>query len=227
MNTAQLSARRLRRLGNTYSDISRALGGVSKSTPSVWFRDLRLSGAARRRLMSKAQQRWAENIIRYNKWRAQEARRRAEEAIARAASEIGELSRRELQLIGTALYWAEGSKGSRWRLRFTNTDACMVRLMMQFFRDICQVPTERFSAQIHLHPHVSERRALGFWSNLTGLSPRHFIRPQRVVSRRSRGKRPIRRLPFGTLHITIDNGDIRNRVMGWVQSLQAHARNHW
>lgn len=172
--------------------------------------------------MSTAQQRWADNIIRYNKWRAREARRKADETIARAAAEIGELSQRELQLIGTALYWAEGGKGSRWRLRFTNTDACMVRLMMRFFRERCQVPTTRFSAQIHLHPHVSERRALAFWSTLMGLSPKQFIRPQRVVSRSSRGKRPIRRLPFGTLHITIDNGDVRNRVMGWIQGLQAH-----
>ncbi len=226
MNAVRVRARRLRRSGNTYSEISRALGGVPKSTLSVWFRNLRLSGAARRRVMSKAQQRWAENIIRYNKWRAREARRKAEEVIAHAIAEIGELSQRELQLIGTALYWAEGSKGSRWRLRFTNTDACMVRLMMRFFREICQVPTERFSSHIHLHPHVSERRALDFWSNLTGISPRRFIRPQRVVSRSSRGRRPIRRLPFGTLHITIDNGEIRNRVMGWVQGLQAHGRNH-
>jgi hypothetical protein len=177
--------------------------------------------------MSRAQQRWAENIIRYNKWRAQEARRKAEETIARAASEIGQLSQRELQLIGAALYWAEGSKGSRWRLRFTNTDAGMVRLMMRFFRESCQVPTARFSAHIHLHPHISERRALAFWSALTGLSPRQFIRPQRVVSRSSRGKRPIRRLPFGTLHITINNGDVRNRVTGWIHGLQARGRDHW
>jgi len=227
MNAARLSARRLRRSGKTYSEISRLLGGVPKSTLSVWFRDLRLSGAARRRVMGRAQQRWAENIVRYNKWRAQEARRKADEALARAASEIRELSQRELQLIGTALYWAEGSKRTRWRLRFSNTDSCMVRLMMRFFREICQIPTDKFSAQIHLHPHVSEKRALRFWSDLTGLSPDCFIRPQRVVSRSSLGKRPFRRLPFGTFHITIDSGAIRNRVMGWVQGLQAQAHDHW
>lgn len=214
----------LRRKGKSYNEISRLLV-VPKSTLSVWFRDLRLSKVDRQRLMTRAQQHWAENIIRYNKSRAQEARRKTQHAISSAAKEISTLSPRELWLMGLALYWAEGGKTDRWRLRFSNTDPSMIRLMMRFSRKVCRVTQDKFSAQIQLHPHVSETQAKHFWSQATGIPYQQFIRSQRVVSRGSNGKRPSRRSPYGTLHILVTGVEARNRVMGWISGLQHYSTN--
>jgi hypothetical protein len=213
------AARRLRASGKTYNDIHRRLG-IPKSTLSLWFRDLRLSRAARKQLMTQNQQRWAESIIRYNKWRAKQAQDQSASAKDRAAKEIGSLTARELMLVGAALYWAEGGKFDRWRLHFCNSDPDMITLALRFFRVTCRVHPEKLIARIHLHPHVSEQRAKRFWSRVSGIPLDQFQRSQRVLSRSSRGKRPMRRLPYGTLHITVQDAVTRNRVMGWIAGLQ-------
>jgi hypothetical protein len=208
-----------RRKGASYNHICRVLQ-VPKSTLSGWLKNCRLSQETRKRLMTRNQQRWAESLIRYNKSRAQEARRKAEEITLAAASQIRRLNSRELRLIGTALYWAEGDKGARWRLKFSGSDPGMIKLVMRFFREICRVPSKKFSCQLHLHPHVSEARAKVFWAKQVGLPSHRFIRSQRILSRSSHGKRPVRRLPYGTLHIAIHQGLVRNRVMGWIRGLR-------
>ncbi len=209
----------LRRQGNSYNEIHRCLG-VPKSTLSSWFKNCRLSRAVRKHLMTKNQLPWSEDLIRYNKWRVLQARERSERAVTAAASEIRTLSPRDLKLVGAALYWAEGAKSNRWSLRFSNTDPAMVQLMMRFFREICRVPPKRISARIHLHPHVQEQKAKRFWSRTTGIPLRHFNRSQRAISRSSNGKRPVRRLPYGTLHIDVRNVGVRNCVVGWISGLQ-------
>lgn len=219
MRTTRSAACRLRRSGKTYNEIHRRLG-IPKSTLSLWLRHLRLSKAQRQQLLTQNQQRWAENIIRYNKWRAKQAKDRWEEVQLRAAQEIGALTTRELKLVGAALYWAEGGKMDRWSLRFCNSDPAMIALALRFFRETCEVPQEKLTARIHLHPHISEPRAKLFWGNISKIPLRRFHRSQRVLSRSSRGKRPPRRLPYGTLHIGVQDVALRNRVMGWVAGLQ-------
>lgn len=213
------SAIRLRKSGKSYNEISLALGGIPKSTLSGWLKNCRLSKSARQRLMSRNQFRWSESLVRYNKLRASIARQKSEAEISLARGRIGTITPRELLLVGTALYWAEGEKGARWRLKFSNSDARIANLMMRFFREICCVPEKKFSPQIHLHPHVSESQAKTYWSQVLRIPQRQFMKSQRVLSRSSRGKRPARRLPYGTLHISIHQTAIRNRVMGWMAGL--------
>lgn len=214
----RIQAVQLRRMGTSYNEIHRLLG-VPKSTLSSWFRDVRLSDTQRKLLMDGAQRIWAENLIRYNQKRSVEAKRRAADVIAIASAEIGRLTRRELLLIGSALYWAEGGKFDRWRLHFSNTDPSMVRLMMRFFREVCEVRSENLSAQIHLHPNTTDSRAKQFWSLVTGIPVQRFIRSQISISRSSKGRRPPSRLPYGTLHIYVCRADIRNKTMGWISGL--------
>lgn len=210
---------RLRRDGRSYNEIRRLLN-IPKSTLSGWFRNIRLSATQRQHLMTKNQQVWSENIIRYNKLRAKKTRQRTQREIFVSSLQIGNLSQRELRLIGTALYWAEGGKGNRWRLQFSNTDPFMVRLMMRFFREVCRVPLDVFSAQIHLHPNISEQSAKRFWSRVAGIPCSQFMRSQHIVSRSSQGKRPPRRLPYGTFHLYVRRISVRNQVHGWISGLQ-------
>jgi len=225
MHSKKTVAIRLRKLGKSYNEISRVLGGIPKSTLSGWLKDCRLSKSARQRLMNRNQFRWSESLVRYNKLRASIARQRSEAEISLARNRIGKITPRELLLIGTALYWAEGEKGARWRLKFSNSDGRMAGLMMRFFREICKIPENKFSPQLHLHPHVSESRAKTYWSQVMKIPQCQFIKSQRVLSRSSNGKRPSRRLPYGTLHIAVHHTSIRNRVIGWMAGLADLSNN--
>ena len=224
MRPKKAFAIRLRKSGKSYNEISRTLGGIPKSTLSGWFKNCRLSKSARYRLMARNQFRWSESLVRYNKRRVLIARQRSEMELSSARARIGSLTPHDLLLVGTALYWAEGEKRARWRLKFSNSDPGMVRLMMRFFRETCRVPERSFSVQLHLHPHVSESRAKDFWSRTAEIPVGQFIKSQHVLSRSSNGKRPHRRLPYGTFHVTIYHTPIRNRVIGWMTGL-GHLHN--
>src|SRR5262249_28748951 len=117
------SAITLRRDGWSVSDISAELG-VARSTAWTWGRDMPLDrdserAAAKRahsKLMTDA--RWARHRI------ERDAARDA--VIARTVDEIGDLSERDILLIGAAIYWCEGTKAKPWRmierLQFANSD---------------------------------------------------------------------------------------------------------
>src|SRR5690242_1787557 len=98
---AQERARELRAQGLDYEEIATALG-VSKSSVSLWVRDLpRPVGLS----YEECRKRAAEGVRRY--WAAehqvQEARRVA--ARTTAAAEIGSLTERELIIAGAIAYW--------------------------------------------------------------------------------------------------------------------------
>ena len=100
------TARSLRNLGLDYDEIVARLG-VSKSSVSLWVRDLPTPQGLspqeiRERAAEGSRQYWARQ-------RKARAAHRANEHNA-AAAEIGELSDREIIIAGAIAYWCEGSK---------------------------------------------------------------------------------------------------------------------
>ncbi len=99
-------ARDLRAQELTYNEIAARLG-VSKSSVSLWVRDLprppRLSYEENKR-------RSAEGVHRYwaRERQARGARRAAD--VAAAATEINDLTDREILIAGAIAYWCEGTK---------------------------------------------------------------------------------------------------------------------
>jgi len=207
----------MRNQSATYNEINRLLG-VPKGTLRGWFKKAEASGKLRSRLLTGNQMKWAQNIITYNKKRALVAREKAEDIRRQAADKVAKLSDRDLALVGIALYWAEGDKRSRWRLDFSNSEPAAIRLMMKFFREICEVPEEKFKPWVQIHQNISAKKAIGFWSKITNIPPDRFT-IQNQTSKSSKSKRPGDRLPYGTLHIRIHGGELANRVKGWVEGL--------
>ena len=117
--------------GETYSEILKEVK-VAKSSLSLWFRDVGLAKKQVQRITAKryaAQKRGAE---------ARHLQRvvRSKDIYAKAVREVGSLSRRELWLVGTALYWAEGSKQHEHTPSvgtiFSNSDIAMHWLFMRW-----------------------------------------------------------------------------------------------
>jgi predicted transcriptional regulator len=170
----RMRARELRADGATYPEIAEQLG-VSKSSVSLWVRDIpappRQAASARHaRRMGSAY------------WVAENARRDAarEEVKAEAAREIGALSRRELLLVGAALYWAEGSKDKayarRERLVFINSDVRVIRTYLAWL-DAMDVDPERRSYRLSIHESADVKAATEFWSEAIGVRASSFRSP--------------------------------------------------
>ncbi|MGW2118939.1 hypothetical protein [Streptomyces zhihengii] len=163
-------ARELRLAGLTYDRIQLELG-CSKSSISLWVRDLpkpepRYTEEEQRALMNAglAQLR-----------AAREEDRRA--AKAEAAHSVGELSERELLLVGAALYWAEGGKDKPWQrrehLKFINSDPDVIRLHLRWL-ELLGVSRDRLRLTLNIHENADAAEAQAYWARLTGTDASHF-----------------------------------------------------
>ena len=131
-------ARRLRALGRTMPDIARDLG-VSRSSVSLWTRDIAVARRPRRPSAPRTP-----NVL--------ERRKQAEiaELLEAGRSRIGSLSERDLLVAGTALYAGEGSK-SDGKVKFANSDARMVALFCAWLRRFFSIDESRLRLTVYLH----------------------------------------------------------------------------
>jgi len=211
---------RLRKQGKSYNEIARILN-APKSTLSLWLRDVKMPPEIEKKFWDKTRKKWARSITQFNKKRGRLAKEKAKKLQKNAAKDIGALSERELFLMGAALYWAEGyKKRLRWTLQFCNSDPAMIKFMMKFFKEVCNVPKEKIKASAQIHPNVTPEKAINYWSRISGISKKQFTKTYSRISSSSKQKRPSNRLPYGTLRIVICDTQMANKIKGWIQGIK-------
>ncbi|NGO46891.1 hypothetical protein [Streptomyces ureilyticus] len=165
-------ARQLRLQGWTYNQIQAELG-CSKSSVSLWVRDLphpepKCTPEEQRARMNAGLARL----------RASQDRER-EEAKRAAAAAVGELSDRELFLLGVGLYWAEGSKDKPYRraevLQFINSDPNMIKLFLRWL-ELLEVARDRLTLRVSIHETADVEAAEKYWADIVGVDVSVFSR---------------------------------------------------
>jgi len=209
----------LRKQGKSYNEITKILG-VPKSTLSLWLRNIRMSNAIQERFWNKTRKKWVTSITRFNKERARIARQKAQQIQDLTLKDIKRISKRELLLIGSALYWAEGYKKSRWTVVFSNSDPLMIRLIMRFFREICKIKEDKFFATVQIHPNTTSQKSINYWSKITKIPKKQFRKTYSRLTPSSKRKRAINILPYGTLRISISDVETINKIKGWIKGLE-------
>ena len=157
-------ARDLRLQGWTYDQIQLELG-CSKSSISLWVRDL--PKPERKRSTEEAA------AIARRGWEAKlrvrdEERQQTKEAAKQA---IGDLSPRELFLVGVGLYWAEGGKDKPYARRetvtFVNSDPGMIQVFLAWL-DLLGVDRARLRFSVMIHESADVAGAEQYWAELVG-----------------------------------------------------------
>jgi transcriptional regulator with XRE-family HTH domain len=213
----QARARDLRSEGWTYTEIMEALG-VSKSSVSLWCRDVRVDEealAARRRnryLIGNqgARQRGPNRLQRVKQ--AEIDRLNVE-----GAERIGTLADRDLLIAGAALYAGEGSKRDG-AVRFTNSDPRMIALFLRWFRLCFSVDESRLRLRLYLHEGLDLVEANEFWADLTAIPTTQFIRPYRA---RPDASIRVTKHPMGCPTVIYSCAPTHRAVMGLVHALLA------
>jgi len=176
-----------------------------------------------RQILKRSKEKWIKNITNYNriysKIRSEEAARIREQFMEKASKEIKSLSKNDLKLVGAALYWAEGNTKNKNRIQFVNSNPLMIRVIMRFFQQTCNIPKDKIKARIHIHSGTNYRKTFNFWSRITKLPKRNFYLPQTQISSASKFKRLKNTLPYGTINLTISNTELTSRVKGWIQGI--------
>lgn len=215
----------LRQRGKSYNEIRKILSIASKGTLSNWFRDAPLSKEATERLAHNIDVARKRGLLRYNYNRTKNIISENKNIRSSAKSEIGKLSKRELTLIGTALYWGEGTKSeknSSPAAILTNSDPNLIALYMRFVRECLDVPEEKIRAGIQIHPHINQKITRQFWSKVTNLpEDRFFIIKQ--ISRASKFKRPANSLAYGTVSIRVHKRILFYKIKGYIDGLSQNA----
>lgn len=212
-------AKKLRLQGKTYTEIVKQLG-VQKSTLSGWFRELKIPKNVEQKLMSKRQQSWRKTIVDFNKKRADKIKKQHTQAQNQYALEVDKLSKREIMLIGSSLYWAEGYKRGKDAVVFCNSDSAMIQLMMNFFRDVCNVEEKKLRVQVHIHKNISVKKAQEHWSHITRIPIQNFRNPLYQTPKSTKNQRPKNRLPYGVCRIIIHDVRLVDKIKGWIDGLK-------
>ena len=157
-------ARELRLRGWTYDRIQVELG-CSKGSISLWVRDL--PKPERKRSPEEA------SAIARRGWEATLRRREEERQRTKqqAKQAVGNLTPRELFLLGVGLYWAEGSKDKPYDRRenvvFVNSDPGMIQVYLSWL-DILGIERERLRFNVMIHENADVSGAEDYWAELTG-----------------------------------------------------------
>jgi AcrR family transcriptional regulator len=169
------TARKLRTEELSVNEIAARLG-VSKSSVSVWVRDLPYPA----KFSHVHNPRRHEGLRQYAA-RTKAARETQLTAEARAAAaEIGQLSERELLIAGAIAYWCEGAKNKPGRkydhVAFINSDPGLISLFLRFL-DVVGVDTHGQVLRIYIHENADAVAAQRFWMDVTGARPEQFRSP--------------------------------------------------
>jgi Homeodomain-like domain-containing protein len=199
----QEAARRLRASGRTLQQIADELG-VSKSSVSLWVRDVPFTPSKRR-------------------WGPQ---RRPNPASFRKQREIAECDAEGKQLVdtlssdaffaaGIALYAGEGAK-TDGSVKFANTDPAMIEFFCAWLRAFFVIDESRLRVSVYLHDGLDADAARAHWSQVTGVPVAQFRRGYRAVADPS-----IRnnKHEFGCCYVHYCCTRTHRRIMGLVRAL--------
>jgi hypothetical protein len=205
----KITAINLRKLGKSYSEIRKKIK-VSKSTLSLWLRDIKLTPKQENRIYVKLRQKNAYRLAKINQQKRIE---RTKEIIERSKKEISLYLKDPLFLAGLMLYWAEGDKSERGEeVKFTNSDPAMIKLMIKWFREICKIPKEKFRIAIHIHNLLCRGDVERYWSKITNIPLSQFYKTQIKSTSLKHRKNPLYN---GTCAIRIGDKDLFRRIKGW------------
>ncbi|MFA5886200.1 MAG: hypothetical protein WC863_00275 [Patescibacteria group bacterium] len=223
MRSDKTIAIKLRKNGKSYSQISTILL-IPKSTLSLWLKDIKLSKKASDRIKALTNATAISKLILRNKQQTTIANQRHESIRETARKEAKPLLTDSLFLAGVSLYWAEGYKkgalGSKWKsIDFANSDPEMIKLMVNFFTNFLKIKESDIKIQIMLHDTKETNKCLNFWHKLTSIPKKNFIKTCYSISKASLQK-SNNKLPYGTIHLRINNVNSFFRLIGWIDSLK-------
>ncbi len=203
----------LRRQGLPYSAIREKLG-VSKSTISLWLRDMPLSRVEINQLRAHSPKR----IERFRQ--AMRAKKDARRTIVfqKIARDVGKFSKRDTFIAGLFLYWGEGTKTAEYTTSLTNTDPSIVRFYIEWLESL-GVERGVLKVKLHLYADQDVKKLTRFWSDTLKINSTNFNKPYIKESLLS-GKTYKGMFSYGTCVVSYHNRDFYEYVMEGIKYLR-------
>jgi hypothetical protein len=196
-------ARRLRAMGKTLQQIADTLD-VSKSSVSVWVRDVPFTPSKRRTGAQRRPHPFHERKL-----------REIEECNEEGIHRLGTLDESAFLAAGIALYAGEGAKRDH-AVMFANTDASMIRFFCAWLRHFFEVDESRLRVRVYLHEGLDLEAAHRAWAEVTGVPLSQFRAPYRAVADPSMRRN---KHDHGCCYVYLSCTRTHRRIMGLIRAL--------
>jgi len=213
--------KKIRKKGVSLREISRKLN-IPESTVRYWCKGLKLSKTDKAKLEKITRDpyygRRKENIEKQIKAKNDKITRLLNEGF----DEISDLTKNELFLVGTALYWAEGFKKDT-QVGFANSDYKMINIFIKWLKVCCGINKTDLLPRVtvnisHMH-RINEIQ--NYWSVKTGIAQNQFRKPfyqnvkwQKLYKNENEY--------FGVLRIKVRRSiDLLRKIHGWIAGLSS------
>jgi transcriptional regulator with XRE-family HTH domain len=217
----QRLARELRAQGWSIKEIERHLG-VSRSSVSLWVRDVVLGPAERSRLISRAK--LGPIVSAERKANAARAKRREYQDEGRRLVHLSDAS----YAAGCMLYWAEGAK-ERNSVKLVNSDPELLHTFAAFLRRHFAVSGESMLIRCNLFAdHLDRQHEIeAFWLAKLQLPPSSLRRSMVNVYSKYSLKKRTGKLPYGTCELRVHSTRIVQTIYGSIQEYGGFERDAW
>jgi transcriptional regulator with XRE-family HTH domain len=217
----QRLARELRAQGWSIKEIEHRLG-VSRSSVSLWVRDVVLGPAERRRLIASA---------RLGPLVSAERKSNAARTQRRGYQDEGQrlLHQRDASyLAGCMLYWAEGAK-ERNAVKIVNSDPELLSTFARFLGRHFEVAAESMIIRCNLFAdHLARQREVeAHWLTTLGLPTESLRRSTVNVYSKYSLKKRVGKLPYGTCELRVYSTQIVQTIYGSIQEYGGFERAAW
>jgi hypothetical protein len=210
----------LRTDGKSFREISAELG-IPLSTAHLWTRAVRLTDHQKKAIELRHFEAFNNGRKIAQKTNSERVLKVRQHLIGEGKNNIGFLSRRELTLVGAALYWSEGFKKDS-RLGFANSDPDMINLALRWLYEIGGVNKGdiRLRVGINIH-HMSRTEEIQEkWSEITQIPLAQFQKPFYQKTKQEKVyANPENYL--GVLRIRANNqGPLFYKILGMIEGLR-------
>ncbi len=219
--TLKTEAIHLRQQGLTYSEILRKIP-VAKSTLSLWLRSVQLN--KRQEQLYTEKKRLAG--LRGGQARKAERIARQQRIMSLAQSEVTEITKHELWLMGIMLYWAEGSKEKIYRtghtVVFSNSDPKMVGIFLCWAKTCLEIPDEDIYFNLYIHDTQRDQIQdhISFWNNVIGMRYNILEHVYFKKHNPSPKRKNLTVQYHGQLNVKIKRSvDLNRKIAGWVEGI--------
>jgi len=195
----------LRKKGMSYSHIKKEIG-VSKSTLSVWLKDMPLSEDRLRELRDNSQIR----IEKYRETRKKQREEKLKRIYEIQKKKIGSLSKRDLYIAGLFLYWGEGTKTMNSLVSVANTDPAMIRVYICWLK-LLGYEKSKLRFKLHLYCDMDVDEETKYWMKQLDVKKHQFTKPYIKNSRQS-SITYVRTFKHGTCNAMMGSAPLEREV---------------
>jgi transcriptional regulator with XRE-family HTH domain len=219
----KLHARSLRKHGISIKKIAEKLN-VSAGSVSNWCRDIELSAKQLALLEKQAKDPFYGKRALYLAKLKKKQDYKIAKLIREGSKEIGKLTRRELFLVGVALYWGEGFKKDK-QVGIANQDPYVIRMFIKWLQVCFGVKTSDLIARVTINiTHKSRIEDIQrYWSNQIRIPMQEFRKPTYQNIRWKKYYQNPNNY-YGVLRIKVRKSiDFLRKISGFIEGLKTNS----